>query len=1160
MSRAAGQPGAPLGSFPVARCAEPRRPSVEMRRVLVSGLMVDHVIGNGRDAAREKPDQFLILGHLPQRGDEPRHPGVPCGLSDLDVAMTIAEKGLSVAFAVKLRPPEHLHEKAVLFVPADGEIGREQGRQDGICEDRVVEVFHPSLHGGVAAEAFEDGCGVNRRHRHIPAVRDGAPGVARRVSFSLQHNPVRATIGPVWRTGLAGALGFLLIALTALAVGVRPASAQEEVKYRWEPQFYGVLEDRTVLLHSGSFTFSKLTFGDIDGDGDADLLVGKADGRIALFENQGTAKAPRWKLTREAITATYPALAEPGGSGAAIHEITAGARAAPALVDIDGDGDLDLFVGTAEGGLAFYRNVGNPLLPSFVLESQQFVSTRFGKNLVPVFADVNGDRAMDLILGNSRGEVWLLINQGNQKRAQFCVEFAHPDALPDEAPPCLPAPKLIAKISPETDAAPSLDDWDGDGDLDLFVGKSNGMIAYYENRGSKFKPDWRLVQQRFLALKSGGFAAPAFIDINQDGQPDLLVGNSTNGVYAYTGKERVNVLDIYQISANYLDLMRVSGGAERVAVTAGDLDGDKDLDLIIGDRSGRLMFVENKGTPQAPKWAVRNPDILPDPARADATPHLVDIDGDGTLDLLVGDRNGQIHFIKNHGTPRAPQWALETAQLANIDVGSNSVPVTYDIDGDGDLDLFVGNSKGLVIFFRNLGTKNKPEFVLASTRFGEITVSGNAAPAFFDWNGDNHADLLVGDKEGLLHLAVNRSEAGEPIPRRWQALGTFPAQFRSDGFAVPLFADLNGDGKPDLLVGDSTGNLRLLMNGGFTRASAPTQAVAPAAGTPQITEEATATAQPPAPGGAAGAAASPLAELEEHGAAEQKDLALPAAPRGPMPPVFAEPNKEYGGWKFDGKAVPAFADIDGDGDLDLVVGTAGGKLIFFRNDGTRKEAKWTKVTEKFLDYDGGRMAAPYFADVDGDGKVDLLVGMENGTVRYYRGTGQAEGGGFTRMADLVPAGQGGRNASPSVVDLNGDGKLDLLVGTFSGHLMSFNRTGKLGTVEFALSNRRFMGLDAGVSSTPFVGDLDNDGVPDLIVGSDQGNLLIFKKVAPGPKNEWGWDKGGDYFKGIKFPQGSTPRLADIDGDGDEDLFVGTESGKLYFYANQASQQGATESQ
>jgi hypothetical protein len=686
------------------------------------------------------------------------------------------------------------------------------------------------------------------------------------------------------------------------------------------------------------------------------------------------------------------------------------------------------------------------------------------------------------------------------------------------------------------------------------VGKSNGMIAYYENRGSRFVPDWRLVQQRFLAIDSGGYAAPAFADVNQDGEADLLVGNSTNQVYAFTGKERVNVLDIYQLTPNFLGVARLGGSQERIVAAPGDLDGDKDADLILGDRTGRIVWLENQGTAQSARWSTRHPNLVPDPARSGAAPHLTDLDGDGDLDLLVGDRNGQLHLIRNVGTPQSPQWSLETTQYANVDVGSDSVPVTYDIDNDGDLDLFVGNAKGLVIFFRNQGSKTKPDFALASTRFGEVTVSGNAAPAFFDWNGDGKPDLLVGDKDGQITLSVNRSEASEVPPRRWQVIGPFPAQFRAESYAAPMPWDLNGDGKPDLLVGDGAGNLRMLLNGGFTRAGGPA-VPAVAAGTPSAMEPAVAAAPPTAE---AEASASPFAALEERSVAEQTELELPPVPRGPLPPIYGEADANYGGWKFDGKAVPAFADLDGDGDFDLVVGTAAGKLVQFKNEGTRKEARWTQVTEKFADYDGGRMAAPIFADVDGDGKIDLLVGTENGTVRYYRGTGTREELNFTRTDDVVPAGQGGRNASPAVADLNADGRMDLLVGTFSGHLMSFLRSDKLGAVEFTLSQRRFLGIDAGVSSTPFVGDLDLDGVPDLVIGSDQGSLFNFKKVPPAPKNEWGWEKGSDYFKGMKLPPGSTPRLVDIDGDGDDDLFVGTEAGKLYLYVNQANVQGAAE--
>jgi hypothetical protein len=149
----------------------------------------------------------------------------------------------------------------------------------------------------------------------------------------------------------------------------------------------------------------------------------------------------------------------------------------------------------------------------------------------------------------------------------------------------------------------------------------------------------------------------------------------------------------------------------------------------------------------------------------------VDWDGDGDLDLIVGSINGDVHLIPNEGTPKAYAFGKPVKLTANgkpVQAGSRAGPCVADWDGDGDLDLLVGADDGSVTLFRNIGTATAPKLAgpVQLVPPGEANF-GSQAPkdvhrglrskiCVADWNGDGKPDLLVGD------LAVQKPDVPEP--------------------------------------------------------------------------------------------------------------------------------------------------------------------------------------------------------------------------------------------------------------------------------------------------------------------------------------------------------------------------------------------------------------
>ncbi|MBN2088476.1 VCBS repeat-containing protein, partial [candidate division KSB1 bacterium] len=164
-----------------------------------------------------------------------------------------------------------------------------------------------------------------------------------------------------------------------------------------------------------------------------------------------------------------------------------------------------------------------------------------------------------------------------------------------------------------------------------------------------------------------------------------------------------------------------SGGFDYGRPALVDIDNDKDLDLFVGEREGGIDFIRNAGTALEPKWRLESKNyfnfIFDDNYYA---PAFCDIDADGDPDAFIGSHIGKIIFMQNDGTPANPVWTKITDEFMQIDVGYHSLPTLCDLDKDGDFDLTIGASDSVIIYLNN-GDPKKFKFVRSSARYDETS-------------------------------------------------------------------------------------------------------------------------------------------------------------------------------------------------------------------------------------------------------------------------------------------------------------------------------------------------------------------------------------------------------------------------------------------------------
>ncbi|HVN83643.1 MAG TPA: FG-GAP-like repeat-containing protein [Candidatus Binatia bacterium] len=538
---------------------------------------------------------------------------------------------------------------------------------------------------------------------------------------------------------------------------------------------------------------------DIDGDGDLDVFIGGFDGRMVYFENTGTATAPAFAAPRF----------NPFG-----FDTTNNNRTHPTFVDIDGDGDFDAFVGGDLPGVYFYENTGSRTSPAFAAPN---AANPFGigtttTGSVPTFVDIDGDGDFDLFVGELF-QVTYFKNTGSSTAPAFASGVGNPFGLIPNG--------VMSAVGP---VKPSFADLDGDGDLDAFIYWNNGFDRfYYPNTGSSTAPAFAFnatMMDPFGLVYIGGELPPVFADMDGDGDLDAIQGTSYGNTVYYRNSGN-SAAPAFAVS--FANPFGIGNLGYSTNPAFADIDGDGDADAFVGRAGGDIVYLKNTGSSVAAAFAasVSNPfgiTSVYSGGLGSSSPVFVDIDGDGDLDLFVGGYN-DIFYFKNTGTSAAATFSASTAHPFGLtSPGLFLKPAFVDIDGDGDLDAFIGSDNS-VFYYQNTGSSTAPAFAASvKNPFGLTDVLHQNHPTFVDIDGDGDLDAFIGDLYGNTTFFRNTGSQTAPAfaPGIKNALGF------GGSAGTTVFVDIDGDGDPDAFSGEGRGATIFFENRGCGNARVET--------------------------------------------------------------------------------------------------------------------------------------------------------------------------------------------------------------------------------------------------------------------------------------------------------------------------------------------------
>ncbi len=614
--------------------------------------------------------------------------------------------------------------------------------------------------------------------------------------------------------------------------------------------------------------------------------------------------------------------------------------------------------------------------------------------------DMNGDGHLDIVVGNASGESYIYFNDG---RGNF------PTA----------AKRAFGEADDEI-LALTVGDLDGNGWLDIMVIRSDDTGAIYLNDGSgNFSAAFPFgdANEQLTSIAIG--------DMDGDGYFDLVCGTAT-GVFVYLNDGDGGFTD-----AADLELP----GSMVSSVGLADLDGDGWLDIVAGSGNvpNLIYFNDQAGDFEAPEEFGPGDDATTSLA-------IADFNGDEYMDILVGNYAEPSMVYFNDG---AGDFTISVT--LNITPALTSGVTVADMDGDGDIDIVITNAGEPNQVYFNDGVGNFP--VTRTFGPGSDVVSGVSVG---DFNGDGALDIVVGTSNEQNMVYLNDGGGGFPM------VDTFGSG--DDATYSLTIGDVDGDGYLDLVLGDQVNGVTVYA------------------------------------GSVVGADDIEFTEIFTTGPGNVVSVLL--------------------------------GDINGDYDLDLIVGYPDGTAEIYFNDGAGD------FTLDSVLPTGPGLLSLAAGDLDGDGDLDLVVGKRTELNRIYLNAGN----GTFPVSRTFGTGDEW-TGSLALGDLDNDSDLDIVAGNYNEqNAVYLNDSNGNFTVRLPF------GPEDDWTTSVAVGDLNADGVLDIIVGNEgQQNFVYFNDGTVRFPTRRPFGPGADWTFAVA--------VADLDGDGDLDIVVGNNNEQNAVYLN-----------